>query len=118
MKQLIEYITEKARVNMTFVSLLSKTCEELNTKYDVNSGGCYYLAYVIASECDKRQIPYKIKAYYWNKAICDDNLWHVDIVINDKDLNPGEVDDDIQDNTIRIYSDKEHNAKWLLKLYK
>ena len=39
---------------------LNRTCKSLDDRYDINRGGCCYVAYVIAKLLDK----YQVKDYY------------------------------------------------------
>lgn len=45
---------------------LNKLCKELQYEYSINSGGCCFVAFVIASNLYKLNIPYKF-------VICDNN---------------------------------------------
>jgi len=46
---------------------LNKVCESLDRRFDVNSGGCCYVAYCIAYYLDKFGIKYSLKC-------CDDDV--------------------------------------------
>lgn len=48
---------------MTLQDLLEKLeneCQALNDDYSINSGGCCFLAYIIAKEFDKRDVNYDL----------------------------------------------------------
>lgn len=42
------------------VSALNSLCEQLNDDYDINCGGCCYIAYLIAANLEKFNIKYKL----------------------------------------------------------
>lgn len=45
---------------MTVVHKINKLCRDLDTTFNINKGGCCYLAYLIATLLEEKQIPYKI----------------------------------------------------------
>lgn len=64
---------------------LRKLCMELDNKYDVNSGGCMYAAYMIAKNLKRLSIYYNV--IMWYDAF--DEPYHVSIKIGNYDTNPG-----------------------------
>ena len=54
------------------INSVAATCEE---KFNINSGGCCYFAYLVARELDKRKIKYKLAIEDWtfSKKFCKTN---------------------------------------------
>lgn len=44
----------------TIIKELNKLCDELSNKFYINSGGCCYIAYLIAKHLDKMHIKYTL----------------------------------------------------------
>ena len=66
------------------VEELRELCSHLDDKYSVNSGGCMYLAYLIAKNLKKLGIEYSVLMWYdWN-----DDPYHVSILVENEDTNP------------------------------
>lgn len=42
---------------------LNKLCKDLDDRYDVNSGGCCYVAYLLSQHLEKLGINYKVVGY-------------------------------------------------------
>ena len=65
--------------NNLFTSL-NKLCNNLDNVYNINSGGCCYVAACLAEQLELHNIPFKV-IYY--------NLWscHYAIKVSDRDLN-------------------------------
>ena len=78
------------------VSELNKLCEFLDNTYDINSGGCCYISYLIAKKLEEFGIKYKlvifdsefdsnVKTKDLKEAIQNKNLYHIgcgDLVSN------------------------------------
>lgn len=66
------------------VSKLQETCQDLDDKFSVNSGGCMYLAYIVAKKLEKLSVPYYVNMWY------DENNdpYHVSLSIEGIDINP------------------------------
>ena len=94
---------------------LNELCSFLDTAYDINSGGCCYVSYLISKELEKLGIEYKLILYdeefedyedqeYVQKAIKERNLFctgcgdfvsgHYAIVVDDLIINPSRYDDE------------------------
>lgn len=58
---------------------LNQLCKVLESSFFVNEGGCCYIAYVIAKNLEKLNIPYKV-------VLCDE-----DIVETEKDFYYGNI---------------------------
>jgi hypothetical protein len=54
-------------------------CDVLESSFFINQGGCCYIAYVIAKNLEKLNIPYKV-------VLCDE-----DIVVDEKDYYYGNI---------------------------
>lgn len=52
---------------MNFFEYLDDLCIYLDDKYNINNGGCCFVAYCIAFELEQRNIPFKV-------YICDEDL--------------------------------------------
>lgn len=63
-----------------FAIYLNKICKELDKKYEINSGGCCYVASIIAEELEKRNIPFSYVEI--------DGHYHCTILIGKKLINP------------------------------
>lgn len=48
---------------MIDIKELNEICKRLDDRYDINSGGCCYLAYLIAKHLDKLGIQYELKIF-------------------------------------------------------
>lgn len=51
----------------SFIRLLNNELVKLDTHFDINSGGCCYVAYVIAENFKKHKIPYKVVLFDYEK---------------------------------------------------
>ena len=59
---------------------INKLCLELDEKYNINNGGCCYVAYCIAKQLELHNIPFKI--IHYNLFGC-----HYAIKVSDRYLN-------------------------------
>ena len=59
---------------------LNKLCRDLDTNYDINCGGCCFVAAVIAEQLENYNIPFKVIHY---------DMWHCHyaIRVNDRIIN-------------------------------
>lgn len=49
---------------------INNLCQYLDEIYNINSGGCCYLAYLLASKLERLNLPYSLVVYdYFNKNI-------------------------------------------------
>lgn len=63
---------------------LNILCKELDLNYNINSGGCCYIAYLIASQLDRLKIRYNLVVYSFcdfdqydfNQAILNNKNWY------------------------------------------
>jgi hypothetical protein len=83
---------------------LNNLCEELNYKYDINSGGCCYVAAVLAEQFELHDIPFSIVHY----DLCG---CHYAIKVSDRYINRG----DYRKHEITEYL--EVGSKGLFKIY-
>ena len=63
--------------NQLFTAL-NKLCDEMNYSYDINCGGCCYVAAVLAENLENVNIPFKVvccfsPTHYWIK-VSDRNI--------------------------------------------
>ena len=63
--------------NQLFTAL-NKLCDEMNYSYDINCGGCCYVAAVLAENLENVNIPFKVvccfsPTHYWIK-VADRNI--------------------------------------------
>lgn len=56
---------------------LNKMCSILDEQYDLNSGGCCYVAYIIAEFLDKFHIPYHLAVYSSTEKIKQSLLYEL-----------------------------------------
>lgn len=83
---------------------INRLCEELNFKYNINCGGCCYVAAVLAEQLELHNIPFKIVHY--NLCGC-----HYAIKVSDRYLNR----DDYRKE--EIYEYLEWSSEKLYKVY-
>lgn len=83
---------------------INRLCEEFNFKYNINCGGCCYVAAVLAEQLELHNIPFKIVHY--NLCGC-----HYAIKVSDRYLN--------RDNYRKeeIYEYLEWSSEKLYKVY-
>ena len=106
----------------------------LRRHFHVNSGGCCYVAYVIAKNLEKHNIPFQVVLYYelFGEDECyedisvedieekikervlgsigtgDDTCNHYSIIIDGEDLNP-----DFEDRPSKILNLNSEDLKWI-----
>lgn len=83
---------------------INRLCEEFNFKYNINCGGCCYVAAVLAEQLELHNIPFKIVHY--NLCGC-----HYAIKVSDRYLNR----DDYRKE--EIYEYLEWSSEKLYKVY-
>lgn len=66
-----------------FVEDLNNLCHDLDNRYDINSGGCCYVAYIIAKNLEKHHIPYQLVVA--NDYYVDSNT--LEVAINNRTAN-------------------------------
>lgn len=83
---------------------LNELCKQMNYSYNINSGGCCFVAACIAENLEKYKIPFKI--IHYNLYSC-----HYAIKVSDRYLN--------RDNYFKreILDIFDRDSKWLYKLY-
>ena len=60
---------------------LNKFLLDLDNEYDINSGACSLIAYMLSSWCVKNNISYKTKLYVdYKDYSC---IWHYSLIMND-----------------------------------
>lgn len=80
------------------VCKLNKLCRFLNELYDINSGGCCFVATCLARLLDQDKVKYKIGIDYGDDSDVDSiselnhAVFHVVLIINGELVNPDETD--------------------------
>lgn len=97
--------------------MVNKLLEEINSQYHYNSGGCCYLAYLIAKELERLKEPFKLviqSSSYKGNHYC---LYCPRFgFINPFDKYDNEVQFKASSNTIkRIYDENEWSCKYDIK---
>lgn len=94
-----------------FVRDLDNLCNELDMQYNINSGYCYYVAYMIAKFCEENDIEYKFAAYIIENGtgIC----FHYGVKIGDVKVN--QLYTDSENYKIRYINE---DSKWMYRQYK
>lgn len=95
---------------------INKLCLELDEKYNINNGGCCYVAYCIAKQLELHNIPFKIVHY--NLFGC-----HYAIKVSDRYLNRSDfkkeeifkVMDCCADELLNIYYSENWNEAYNVK---
>lgn len=62
---------------------INKVCDELNNTYNINLGGCCYVAACIAEEFDSLNIPYSLAIYPDVEICCPNNYIREHIISRD-----------------------------------
>ena len=83
---------------------LNRLCEELNYKYDINCGGCCYVAAVLAEQFELHNIPFTIVHY----DLCG---CHYAIKVSDRYINRDEY------KKKEIYEYLDWSSSDLFKVY-
>ena len=100
-----------------FLNYLDSVCKKLDDKYDINSGGCCYVASVIAAELEKRNIPFKFISYKGKYHLA---IQVGEMVINRDGCTEGDwwSSFDKADKILNFYKSEEwnyvYNRKWNL----
>ncbi len=115
------------------ISALKELMKFLDRHFDINNGGCCYVAYVIAKNLEKYNIPYQVVFYYecFEEGECyenlpsesiehdikeraipcvgtgDDTCNHYSIMIDDSNLNP------FNDRAYKILNLNADDLKWI-----
>jgi len=96
------------------LTALNKLCHEMEDYYDINCGGCCYIAAVIAENLESVNIPFALIHYGLHSC-------HYAIKVNDRYLNRSDCrkeeivdfDEDITSEEIyNIYYDGDYNGEW------
>ena len=83
---------------------LNKLCLELDNKYNINNGGCCYVAACIAEQLEKFNIPFEIVHY----DICG---CHYAIKVSDRYINRSDY------KKKEIYEILDYNSKEMFSIY-
>lgn len=101
--------------NQLFTAL-NKLCDEMNYSYDINCGGCCYVAAVLAENLENANIPFKV--------VCCFSPTHYWIKVPDRNINRDGFKGDVtylnsKDLYIKYYSNNRYwnrcyNRRWNL----
>ena len=89
---------------------LNRLCEDLNYKYNINSGGCCYVAAVLAEQFELHNIPFTV--IHYNKYGCHYAIKVSDRYINRDDYGKGEISEYLDwssSDLFEVYNDGDWN---------
>ena len=70
------------------INELNKFLKILDSKYNINSGGCFYVAYLIAREFDKLGIYYTIVDWHEDDRLNVYSIYHRSLKVDGYYVNP------------------------------
>ena len=70
------------------INELNKFLKVLDNKYNINSGGCFYVAYLIAREFDKLGINYKVVDWHEDSRLNEYSVYHRSLKVDGSYINP------------------------------
>ena len=89
---------------------LNRLCEELNYKYDINCGGCCYVAAVLAEQFELHNIPFTV--IHYNLYGCHYAIKVSDRYINRDDYRKKEISEYLDwssSDLFEVYNDGDWN---------
>lgn len=92
--------SKKALSPTKIVYALDHICDCLNNLYSINSGGCCYIAYCIATILEKEDIPFRVVVNGGSYADVDDfselddSCYHIFIQVGNDTINADGLEDD------------------------
>jgi hypothetical protein len=89
---------------------LNRLCEELNYKYNINSGGCCYVAAVLAEQFELHNIPFTV--IHYNECGCHYAIKVSDRYINRDDYRKKEISEYLDwssSDLFAVYNDEDWN---------
>ena len=89
---------------------LNRLCEELNYKYDINCGGCCYVAAVLAEQFELHNIPFTV--IHYNECGCHYAIKVSDRYINRDDYRKKEISEYLDwssSDLFEVYNDGDWN---------
>lgn len=70
------------------INELNKFLKTLDNKYNINSGGCFYVAYLIARELYKLGINYKVVDWHEDCRLNKYSIYHRSLKVDSYYVNP------------------------------
>ena len=70
------------------INELNKFLKVLDNKYNINSGGCFYVAYLIAREFDKLDIDYTVVDWHEDCRLNKYSMYHRSLKVDGYYVNP------------------------------
>ena len=70
------------------INELNKFLKRLDNVYNINSGGCFYVAYLIARELYKLGINYKVVDWHEDNRLNEYSMYHRSLKVDDSYINP------------------------------
>lgn len=70
------------------VNKLNKFLERLDATYNINSGGCFYVAYLIARELDRLGINYTVVEWHEDSRLNEYSMYHRSLKVGSYYINP------------------------------
>ena len=89
---------------------LNRLCEELNYKYNINCGGCCYVAAVLAEQFELHNIPFTV--IHYNECGCHYAIKVSDRYINRDDFRKKEISEYLDwssSDLFEVYNDGDWN---------
>lgn len=95
---------------------LNELCREMDNQYNINSGGCCYVAMIIAEQLERHNIPYTVYRYIFP---CHFVIKVSDRYINRSDFNNSKciIDNCTSDDLYEIYYNEEWNRTYDKQIY-
>ena len=70
------------------INELNKFLKRLDNAYNINSGGCFYVAYLIARELDDLGINYTVVDWHEDGRLNEYSMYHRSLKVDDRYVNP------------------------------
>lgn len=70
------------------VNKLNKFLERLDNTYNINSGGCFYVAYLIARELDNLGMNYTVVDWHEDSRLNEYSMYHRSLKVDGCYINP------------------------------
>ena len=70
------------------INELNKFLKRLDDVYNINSGGCFYVAYLIARELDNLGINYTVVDWHEDSRLNEYSMYHRSLKVDGRYVNP------------------------------
>ena len=70
------------------INELNKFLKRLDNVYNINSGGCFYVAYLIARELDNLGINYTVVDWHEDSRLNEYSMYHRSLKVDGRYVNP------------------------------